>query len=123
MGSETTPIALSISRYQARLKFETFLSLICASGLKCFASKVRPLRSQFAPMVASRATRASVTSPALAELSALEYSAAARLTLHKNKVKQRAFRKFMSITLFPRKGNAGGVSERHVRWAQKEMST
>src|SRR6267143_3163339 len=72
MGSETMPIPLSMSRYQAKPRPETFLALICLSGLKCWASKVRPLSSQLLPSVASEATRDSVTSPALAGLSADE---------------------------------------------------
>src|SRR5713226_6572835 len=66
MGSATTPIAPSKSRYHASPRAFTFLSLICVNGLKCASSNVRPFSSQFAPPADSEATRASVTSPAFA---------------------------------------------------------
>src|SRR5260370_35187930 len=69
MGSETIPVALSMSRYQARPRPETFRSLICLRGLKCWPSKLRPLMSQLAPSV-SDATRAAFTLPIWAGLSA-----------------------------------------------------
>src|SRR4030088_2427849 len=77
MGSETMPIPLSTSRYQAEPRPEMFLAVICLSGLKCWASKVRPLSSQLLPSAASEATRASVTSPDLAGVSADERRAKA----------------------------------------------
>src|SRR6266478_2419373 len=70
MGSATTPIAPSISRYHASPRLFTFLSLICVNGLKCASSNVRPFSSQFAPAGDSEATRAAVTSPAFAAVSA-----------------------------------------------------
>src|SRR6266478_4696367 len=70
MGSATTPIAPSISRYHASPRRFTFLSLICVNGLKCASSNVRPFSSQFVPAGDSEATRAAVTSPAFAAVSA-----------------------------------------------------
>src|SRR5882762_1819776 len=70
MGSATTPIAPSISRYHASPRRFTFLSLICVNGLKCASSNVRPFSGQFVPAGDSEATRAAVTSPAFAAVSA-----------------------------------------------------
>src|SRR5215469_1827131 len=69
MGSETMPMALSMSRYQARPRLETDWSLIWLSGLKCPAAKSRPLIIQLAPS-RSDSTRAPLTLPAVARLSA-----------------------------------------------------
>jgi hypothetical protein len=49
-----------------------FLSVTCLRGLKCCSSKVRPPTSQLLPSDVSAITRASVTLPALAAVSAEE---------------------------------------------------
>src|SRR6266446_4351316 len=55
-----------MSTYHAKPSPFTFLSLICANGLKCVSSNVRPFSSQFVLAADSKDTRASVTSPAFA---------------------------------------------------------
>src|SRR5437868_2547681 len=72
MGSETTPINPSQSRYQAKPRLETLEELICLSGLKCFESLVRPFTSQLTPVTASAAMRSSFTSPGFIATGAAE---------------------------------------------------
>src|SRR5437667_2318622 len=117
-------MALSMSRYQARLSCETFLSLIWVSGLKCFASKVRPLRSQLAPAAASAATRASVTSPGLGESPANKCSATARLAAQTARTSGISFGEFIDWRhLFFTKECGNKDCVRHVRRVEKGKST
>src|SRR5450631_672146 len=62
------PMGLSISRYHAKPKLPTFLSVICLSELKCCEPKLPPLTSQLRPLEASASTLASLTLPGLAGL-------------------------------------------------------
>ena len=89
------PMALSMSRDQARPSPAIFLSVICCNGLKWPASKVRPLRSQLFPVAASDMTRASFTSPGFALLSAEERSAIATPIATMMRVRPRMRRGFM----------------------------
>src|SRR5260370_17177804 len=70
IGSDTTPMAVSISKNHASPSPLTFWSVICFSGLKWPSSKALPFSSQLFPAAASEVTRASVTSPGLGAVSA-----------------------------------------------------
>src|SRR5713101_6648701 len=70
IGSDTTPMAVLISKNHASPSPLTFWSVICFSGLKWPSSKVLPFSSQLFPAAASEVTRASLTSPGLGTVSA-----------------------------------------------------
>src|SRR5260370_2117325 len=70
IGSDTTPMAVSISKNHASPSPLTFWSVICFSGLKWPSSKALPFSNQLFPAAASEVTRASVTSPGLGAVSA-----------------------------------------------------
>src|SRR5260370_17504758 len=70
IGSDTTPVGVSISKNHASPSPVTFWSVICFSGLKWPSSKALPFSNQLFPAAASEVTRASVTSPGLGAVSA-----------------------------------------------------